>query len=189
MTVSNSIASVFASRASAPSTTQLHIISAARRRAAPRHEGKRRPIGQQHRADGADQGGNAIQPDTQLRPRQSELRGGLDDGGLQPVDADRFLVADVVLKTDVDEIAGFDHLLGRLRKPRLVPVDRRNGEETGQEKYHSAQRQKDHRAKMGGRGDVERSEQPAAGIRWFHRLLACSKSPGLDGFNHLVRLR
>jgi hypothetical protein len=42
---------------------------------------------------------------------------------------------------------------------------------------------------MIGGGDVKRSEQPAAGIRWFHRLLACSKSPGLQGFNHLVRIR
>jgi len=108
---------------------------------------------------------------------------------LQPVDADRLLVADIVLKADVDEIAGFDHLLGRLREPRLIPVDRRNGEKAGQEKHQPDQRQKYHRAQMISRGEVERGEQPAAGIRRFHRLLACSKTPDLDGFNHLVRIR
>jgi len=30
--------------------------------------------------------------------------------------------------------AGFDHLLGRLRKSRLVAIDRRNVEKAGQEK-------------------------------------------------------
>ena len=68
--------------------------------------------------------GNAVEPDPQLRPRQAERRGGFDHRRLQPVDADRLLVADVVLETDIDEIAGFDHLLGRLREPRLVAVDR-----------------------------------------------------------------
>ena len=64
---SSSIASVLASRASAPSSTELHIISAASDRAAPRHEGERRPVGQEHRADGADQRRNAVEPDAQLR--------------------------------------------------------------------------------------------------------------------------
>jgi hypothetical protein len=41
-------------------------------RSAPRDEGKRRPIGQEHRADGADQRGNPVEPDPQLRTRQAE---------------------------------------------------------------------------------------------------------------------
>ena len=112
--------------------------------------------------------GIAIEPDAQLRPRQAERRGGFDHGGLQPIDADRLLVADVVLEADVDEIAGFDHLLGRLREPRLVAVDRRNVEEAGQEKHHAAQHQEHDRAKMAGRGEVERGE-PACG--WNSQVL------------------
>ncbi len=179
VTVRSSIASVLASRASAPSSTQLAIIRAARCSTSPGHERKRGPVGQKHRADGADQRGNAIEPDPQLRPRHAELGSGFDDGSLQPIDADRLFVADVVLEADIDEIAAFDHLLGRLRKPRLVAIDRGNRDETGHEKHDAAQQQEHDRAKMVRGSEFERSEQPAAGIRWFYRLLACSKSPGL----------
>ena len=159
------------------------------RRPAPRHKSQRRPIGQQDRADGADQGRNAVDPDPQLGARQAERRGGFNGRGLQPVDADRLLVADVVLEADIDEIAAFDHLLGGLGEPGLVAVDGGNIEETGQENHQPAQQQKHDGAEMIGRGKVERGDQPAAGIRRFHRLLACSKTPDLRGFNHLVRIR
>ena len=43
---------------------------------------------------------------------------------LQPIDADRLLVSGLVLKADVDEVAGFQHLLRSLREARLVPVHR-----------------------------------------------------------------
>ncbi len=44
-----------------------HMISAASSGAAPRHEGERGPVGQQHRADGADQGWDPVEPDARLR--------------------------------------------------------------------------------------------------------------------------
>jgi hypothetical protein len=39
---------------------------------APRDKGERRPVGQENRADGPDQGGNPVKPDAQLRARQAE---------------------------------------------------------------------------------------------------------------------
>ncbi len=156
---------------------------------APCDEGKRRPVGEQHRADGADQRGNSIEPNPQLRPRQAERRGGFHHRRLHPIDANRLLVADVVLEADVDEIAALDHLLGRLREPRLVAVDRRNIEETGQEQNDAAEHQEYDGAKMVCCREVERHGQPAAGMRRFYRLLARSKAWGLVGFNHLARIR
>ncbi len=99
---------------------------------APRHECERGPVGQQHRPDRTDQGRHAVEPDANLGPRQAQRRGGFDHGCLQPVDADRLLVAHIVLEPDVDEIPALDHLLGRLREPRLVAVDRRNVEKSRQ---------------------------------------------------------
>ena len=58
---------------------------------------------------------------------------GFHRGGLQPVDADRLLVADLVLETDVDILLRFQHLLGGLREAGLVTVDRRYLEKAGQE--------------------------------------------------------
>ena len=100
-----------------------------------------------------------------------------------------FIVANLVLEPDIDEIAAFDHLLGRLRKARLVAVDRRNVEETGQKKHDAAQQQKQDGAEVAGGGEIERERQPAAGMRRFHRLLACSKTPDMRGFNHPFRIR
>ncbi|MEH2546844.1 hypothetical protein V1283_003489 [Bradyrhizobium sp. AZCC 2262] len=151
----------------------------------PRDEGECRPVGQQNRSDGADQGGNPIEPDAQLCPRQAERRGGFDHGGLQPIDADRLLVADIVLEADVDEVAAFDHLLGRLREPRLVAVDRRDIEEAGQEKHDAAEHQERDGTSVARGGVIERRGQPAAGMRRFYRLLARSEAWGLQGFNHL----
>src|SRR3989304_5718619 len=51
---------------------------------------------------------------------------------LHPVDRDRLLVTAFLLEADVDEIAALDHLLGGLGEARLVAVDRRNLEKTGQ---------------------------------------------------------
>jgi len=42
-------------------------------RPAPCDEGERGPVGQQNRADRADQGGRTVKPDAQLRPRQAQL--------------------------------------------------------------------------------------------------------------------
>ena len=75
-TVSSSMASVLASRASTPSRIELAIISAGEQRRAARDEGERRPIGQQHRADRADQRGHAIEPDRGARLRHAERLAG-----------------------------------------------------------------------------------------------------------------
>ncbi len=106
----------------------------AQKRAAPRHEGERRPVGEQDRADRAEQGRHAIEPDGRTRLRHADRFGGAHHAGLQPIDADRFLVADLVLKADVDVVAALDHLLGRLREARFVAVDRRDVEEARQER-------------------------------------------------------
>ena len=44
---------------------------------------------------------------------------------LESVSAGRFLIAQPVLKADVDGVAGFKHLLAGLGVARLVPVERR----------------------------------------------------------------
>ena len=78
--------------------------------------------------DGAEHGGDAIGPDlARLGARQ-----GGDAGRLQPVDADRLLVAFLVLEIDFDEVAAFQHLGGRLGKAALVSVERWQGEYPGQ---------------------------------------------------------
>ena len=126
---------------------------------AARHEGERRPVGQQHRADRAEQRGNAIEPDGGARLRHAERFGGLHDAGLQPVDADRLLVAHLVLKADVDVVAALDHLLGGLREARLVAVDRRDVEEAGQERDQRERDQERDRARMRrGREAEQRAE-------------------------------
>ncbi len=158
-------------------------------RAAPRHEGQRRPVGQQHRADGADQRRNAVQPDANLRPRQAERRGGFDRGCLQPINADRLLVAHVILETDVDEIAGLDHLLGRLREPRLVAVDRRDVEKSGQKQQQAAQHEEGDGADMAARDKIDHADQPATGIYPLLRLARLSKSGAGIGLDHWFRIR
>ena len=158
-------------------------------RAAPRHERQRRPVGQQHRADRADQRRNAVEPDAHLRPRQAERGGGFDRGRLQPVDADRLLVADVVLEADVDEIAALDHLLGRLREPRLVAVDRRDVEKARQEQQQAAQQQEGDGAGMACRDKIDHAGEPAARIYPVLRLARLSKSGAGIGLGHRFRIR
>ena len=99
-------------------------------RGAPRDEGERGPVGQQHRADRADQRGNPIEPDFLARVPHAHRFGGFHHGRLQPIDADRLLVANLVLEADVDVLAGFQHLLGRLGEARLVAIRRAGSERT-----------------------------------------------------------
>jgi hypothetical protein len=125
---------------------------------AARHECQCRPVGQEHRPDCTDQGRNAVEPDPGARVRHPERLSGHHDRGLEPVNADGFLVADLVLEADVDEVAALDHLLGGLGKSRLVAVHRWNLKEARQER-----RQRDCEEERGGarmRGRDER-EQPA----------------------------
>ena len=98
-----------------------------------RHEAERGPIGEQYRADRAQDRGNAIERDGGRRVAAAESVRRLHHGGLQPIDADRLLVATLLLKADVDIVAIFDHLLGGLGEPRLVAIDRRHPEDARQE--------------------------------------------------------
>ncbi len=69
----------------------------------------------------AEHRNQAIDPDRRLRPLAAQRH----RSSLQPVDADRLLVAGSVLETDVDIVAGLDHLLGGLDEAGFVAVDRR----------------------------------------------------------------
>ena len=138
-----------------PSSTQLAIITAGEHRGTPRDEGERRPVGQQHRADRAEQRGHAIKPDGGERARDAERAGGLHHPGLQPVDADRLLVAHLVLEADVDIVAALHHLLGGLREARLVAIDRRDREKTGQEAEQRGNEQHGNRAPMRADGKID----------------------------------
>jgi hypothetical protein len=62
-----------------------------------------------------------------------------------------------------------DHLLGRLREPRLVAVDRRNVEKSRQKQQQPAQREERDRADMTDRHKIDHACEPAAG---FTRFLA-----------------
>ena len=70
-------------------------------------EGKCRPIGQQHRPDGAEERGHPVEPDRRQRARHAQRPRGRHHAGLQPIDADRLLVAHLVLEPDVDIVAAF----------------------------------------------------------------------------------
>src|SRR5580692_7333347 len=85
-------------------------------RAAPGDEGEPAPIGGQNRADGAKERRDAVEPDGGPRIGETENLGRLHYRRLQPVDADRFAVTNIVLIADVDIVAGFDLLLGGLRE-------------------------------------------------------------------------
>ncbi|MGY4505244.1 hypothetical protein ACVWYH_009201 [Bradyrhizobium sp. GM24.11] len=158
-------------------------------RGAPRHEAKRRPIGHEHGADRPKQRRQPVDPDPEFSLRQLQRSRDFDRRGLQPVDADRFLVAHVLLEADVDIIAALDHLLGGLRKARLVAIDRRNGEEAGQEQQQRAQHQEAHRAGMAGGDKVEHQHEPAARIHGRFRYSGRSKTRSWIGLGHWFRLR
>ena len=101
---------------------------------APRDQGERRPIGQQHGRQRADERGQPVEPRSWCAPpgRPTDSAAA-NDGGLQPIDADRLLVARLVLEADVDEVAALQHLLGGLSEARLVAVHRLQCEEARQE--------------------------------------------------------
>src|SRR5262249_26078961 len=79
---------------------------------------------------------------------------------LQPIDTDRLLVADLLLEADVDVVAALDHLLRRLGEPRLVAIDRRNIEETGQIGRQADDNEKCRGAQMGCRQKIEQRAEP-----------------------------
>ena len=90
----------------------------------------RRPPGEQHCGNDAEKRGDPVGPDL-CEVGQGERR---DRKGLQPVNADGFFVARLILEADVDEIAGFQHLLGGLGEARLVTVGDRERGKTGEVK-------------------------------------------------------
>ncbi len=92
-------------------------------------EGERHPPDGAGAADRGEERGQPIDPDR----RRSAVPREMDGRRLQPVDADRLLVARLGLEADVEIVARLDHLLGRLREARLVAVGRRERHEAGQE--------------------------------------------------------
>ena len=54
------------------------------------------------------------------------MTGELHERGLEPIDADRLLVARLVVHPDVDVVARLEHLLGRLDEAGFVAIDRRD---------------------------------------------------------------
>ena len=90
--------------------------------------------------------------------------GEFDHRGLEPIDADRLLVAGLLLEADVDVVAGLDHLLGRLGEPRLVAIDRRDMEEPGQEGEERHHHQHGDGARMGSGRKIHRARGPGVAI-------------------------
>ena len=84
----------------------------------------------------------------------------LHHSGLQPVDADRFLVAHLVLEADVDIVAGLDHLLGGLGEAGLVAIDRRDLEKARQEGEQRDHDQQENGARMRADGEIEHRAEP-----------------------------
>ena len=97
-------------------------------------------IGDDYRQHCGGEGGEAIVADFRngIRP------GGDDDTGLQPVDADRFLVARFLTQTRRDVIATFHHLPGRLCEAGLVAVYRRDCEQARQKGQQADQNEERH---------------------------------------------
>ena len=91
--------------------------------------------------DGADRDDAGKDRDQPVDPGRGvgAHAGGFDDRALQPVDADRLLVAADVLEADVDIVAAVDHLARGLHVARLVAVDRRQRGNAGQERREREQ--------------------------------------------------
>jgi len=95
----------------------------------------------------------------------------LHDAGLQPVDADRLLVAALVLEADVDIVAALEHLLGGLGETRLVAIERRDGEEAGQKRDEAERDQPRRGAAMRGRREIGDRAEARPARQSFGRLV------------------
>ncbi len=141
--------------------------------AALRDEGERRPIGQEHRRQRAEERGNAVESDRGARRRHAEGLRKADGGALEPVDADRLLVPGLVLEADVDEVTRLEHLLRRLRVARLVPVHRlQRGEarqEAGEREEHEDGAEAQMRRFGVAQGSAHRLQRPGATRRFRQR--------------------
>jgi hypothetical protein len=80
-------------------------------------------------------------------------------------------------------------LLGRLREPRLVAVDRRDVEKSWQKQQEAAQNEEGYGAEMAARDKVDRTDKPATRIHPVLRLARLSKSGAGIGLDHRFRIR
>ena len=135
-----STASVLASLASTPRRMEARHQRGGHEGIAIFEPGEARPIGEQHRGDRADERGNAVKPDGGPRGTEARGFGKRDARALQPINADRLLVARLVLKTDRDEIPGLQHLLRGLGETRLVAIHRRQAGKARQEHQAATRR-------------------------------------------------
>ena len=101
---------------------------------------------------------------------------------LQPVDADRLLVADLVLESDVDVFAALQHLLGGLGVTGLVAVDHGDLEEARQERDQREGNEQLGGAPVRGRRPVEHGGKPPY---WGQRLplVVDGRAHRLGGFS------
>ena len=123
----------------------------------PAEESERGPIGQQDHRDGAKKRGQPVERDRAPGILDAERLPDPHARGLKPVDADRLLVARLLLKANVHEIAGFQHLLGSLRETRLIAVHRLQGDLPRREKAEGDEGQRQHRAQVRARHRVEQA--------------------------------
>ena len=106
-----------------------------------------------------------------MRARNAESVADLHSARLQPIDPDRLLVTHLVLETNVDILAAFEHLLGGLRKARLVAVERRGGKESGQDVAERHHDQHDRGVRVRAQGKVDDPRETARGSA-LHTLIA-----------------
>ena len=131
----------------------------------PRHQGERRPVGQENSPDRTGERRHAVEPDRGERVPIAERARGLHHARLQPVDADRFLVARPLLETDVDVVAALHHLLGRLRESGFVAIDGRNPEQPGKEAQQCNHHQNCDRARVRSDPEIDDSLEAAQARR------------------------
>ena len=97
------------------------------------------PGDRHHRHRDAQRRDQAIDPDRRGGAVAAQRQG----RRLQPVDADRFLVAGRILEADVDIVAALGHLLGGLDEARLVAVDHRQAGQARRRKHQAEQEQEE----------------------------------------------
>ena len=134
-------------------------------------EGHRQPPGQAGGENRTDHRRQAIDTDRRVRSRASRP----DSDRLQPVDADRLLVAGFFLQSDIEVVAGLDHLVRRLREARLVAVDRRQRGEAWQEGEQGHDRDQGKARRRRSRDPVHRPFDPRRETRPDRVRPACGR--------------
>jgi hypothetical protein len=97
----------------------------------------RAPIGEQQRQKAADQRREPVCPDFLVLGTAEDFRRGC----LQPIDADRLVVARPFAEADVNEITRLYHLLGGLGKTAFVAIEGRQREKARHPGDHAKQEQ------------------------------------------------